>query len=165
MEEKEESDHVRALKLLATSSQLISRGPKQPTQQNSKSRCLFRAKAAKITWEKVGYWLGGKESTCQCRRHGFDPWVGEIPWRRKWHPTPVFLLGKFHGQRSLGGSSPWRAGQDLATKQQRIRTTGGNYYHLLNVFSYFPHWSISQKVLLMLFYTMCCGFYFSLLIF
>ena len=38
--------------------------------------------------------LGGsnsKESACQCRRHGFDPWVGRIRWRRAWHPTPVFL--------------------------------------------------------------------------
>ena len=39
--------------------------------------------------------------------HGFDPWVGKIPWRRKWQPTPVFLLGEFHGQRSLAGYSPW----------------------------------------------------------
>ena len=30
---------------------------------------------------------------------GFDPWVGKIPWRRKWQPTPVFLLGKLHGQK------------------------------------------------------------------
>ena len=30
----------------------------------------------------------------------------KIPWRRKWHPTPVFLPGKFHGQRSLEGYSP-----------------------------------------------------------
>ena len=37
--------------------------------------------------------LSGKESTCQCRRHGFDPWVGKILWRRKWQPTPVFLPG------------------------------------------------------------------------
>ena len=52
---------------------------------------------------------GGKESACQCRRCRcrFDSWVGKIPWRRKWHPTPVFLLGKFHGQRSLVGYSPW----------------------------------------------------------
>ena len=35
----------------------------------------------------------------------FDPWVGKIPWRRKWQPTPVFLPGKSHGQRSLGGQS------------------------------------------------------------
>ena len=33
----------------------------------------------------------GKESTCQCSSHGFDPWVRKIPWRKKWQPTPVFL--------------------------------------------------------------------------
>ena len=36
-------------------------------------------------------WLGGKEFTCQCKRHRFNPWVGKIPQRRKWQPTPVFL--------------------------------------------------------------------------
>ena len=41
------------------------------------------------------------------KKLGFDPWVWKIPWRRKWQPTPVFLLGKFHGQRSLRGYSPW----------------------------------------------------------
>ena len=40
-------------------------------------------------------------------RPGFDPWVGKISWRRKWHPTPVFLPGESHGQRSLVGYSPW----------------------------------------------------------
>ena len=35
-----------------------------------------------------------------------DPWVGKIPWRRAWQPTPVFLLGEFHGERSLVGYSP-----------------------------------------------------------
>ena len=47
--------------------------------------------------------------TCQCRRHksrGFDHWVGKIPWRGKWQPAPVFLPGKFHGQRSLAGYNP-----------------------------------------------------------
>ena len=55
-------------------------------------------------------WLSGKESACQCRsrrRFGFNPWVGKMPWRRKWQPTPVFLLGESHGQRSLVGYSPW----------------------------------------------------------
>ena len=42
----------------------------------------------------------------QTQRHRFDPWVGEIPWRRTWQPTPVFLPGKSHGQRSLLGYSP-----------------------------------------------------------
>ena len=37
----------------------------------------------------------------------FDPWVGKIPWTRKWQPTPVFLPEESHGQRSLAGSSPW----------------------------------------------------------
>ena len=57
-------------------------------------------------WWSVGLpkWFSGKECTCQCRRyrrHGFDTWVGKIPWRRKWQPTPVFLPEKSHGQRSL----------------------------------------------------------------
>ena len=43
----------------------------------------------------------------QSGRPGFDPMVLKIPWRRKWQPTPVFLLGKFHGQRSLVGYNPW----------------------------------------------------------
>ena len=41
----------------------------------------------------------------QCRRLGFDPWVGKIPWSRAWQPTPVFLPGKSHEQRSLEGYS------------------------------------------------------------
>ena len=52
----------------------------------------------------------GKESTCPCqrlKRHGFDPWVGKIPWRRKCQPTPVFLAWRSHGQRGLAGYSPW----------------------------------------------------------
>ena len=52
---------------------------------------------------------------------GFYPWVGKIPWRRKWQPTPVFLPGKSHGQRSLVGYSLWsckRDRRDLATKQE-----------------------------------------------
>ena len=52
----------------------------------------------------------GKEPACQCRkhkRHGFNPWVGKISWRRKWQPTPVFLPGESHEQRSLAGYSLW----------------------------------------------------------
>ena len=54
-------------------------------------------------------WLSGKESTCQCRRrrrHGFDPWVRKIPWRKAWQHASVFFPGKSHGQRSLVGYSP-----------------------------------------------------------
>ena len=42
----------------------------------------------------------------KCKRHKFDLWVRKIPWRRAWQPTPVFLPGEPHGQRSLEGYSP-----------------------------------------------------------
>ena len=67
--------------------------------------------------------LSGKELACQCRRPGFNPWVGKIPWRRKWQPTPVFLPGESHGHGSLVGYTPWgckRVGHNLATKQQPL---------------------------------------------
>ena len=41
------------------------------------------------------------DSTCQCRRPRFHPWVGKTPWTRDWQPTLVFLPGKYHGQKSL----------------------------------------------------------------
>ena len=43
----------------------------------------------------------------QCRRSGFNPWVGKTPWRREWLSTPVFLPGEYHGKSSLAGYSPW----------------------------------------------------------
>ena len=52
----------------------------------------------------------GKEPACQSRRHKgckFNPCVGNIPQRRAWQSTPVFLPGESYGQRSLVGYSPW----------------------------------------------------------
>ena len=52
----------------------------------------------------------GKEPTSQCRRlktYGFNSWVGKLPWRKKWSPTPELLPGKSNGQRNLAGYSPW----------------------------------------------------------
>ena len=54
----------------------------------------------------VPRWCSSKESTCQYRRHRFNPWSGKILWRRKWQRTPEFLPGEHHGQRSLAGYSP-----------------------------------------------------------
>ena len=51
----------------------------------------------------------GEEPTCQCRRHRrceFHPWIKAITWRRKWIPTPGFLPGGFHGERSLACDGP-----------------------------------------------------------
>ena len=65
-----------------------------------------------------------KKSSCQCRRcrrHRFSPWVGKIPWKRKWQPTPVFLPGKSHGQR-LVGYSPWGSKESDTTEQLTTTT-------------------------------------------
>ena len=78
-----------------------------------------------------------KEPACQCRRPkrpGFFPWVGTIPWRRKWQPTPVFLPGEFlpgvflpgscggADHRSLVGSNPWgRRESDMTERRTQHR--------------------------------------------
>ena len=54
-----------------------------------------------------------------CGRRGFDPWVGKIPWRRAWQPTPVFLPGEFPWTEELGrlkSMGSQRVGHDWATK-------------------------------------------------
>ena len=63
-----------------------------------------------------------KESACQCRtckRCSFSPYVGKIPGRREWQPTPVFLPGEFLRQRSLAGYSPWGHKESDTTDQVR----------------------------------------------
>ena len=58
-------------------------------------------------WQPTLASLVAQRSIClQCGRPGFDPWVGKIPWRKKWQHTPVFLPGEPHGWRSLVGYSP-----------------------------------------------------------
>jgi len=69
----------------------------------------YIGKESKKEWIYVGG-ANGKEPTCQCRRqkrHGFNLWVGKIPWRRAWQSTPVFLPGESHGQRILADYDPW----------------------------------------------------------
>ena len=72
-------------------------------------------------------------SVClQCGRLGFNPQVGKIPWRRKWRSTPVLLLGKSHGQRSLVGYSPW--GRKESDTTERL-----HFHFSLSLFT-FTHW-------------------------
>ena len=61
--------------------------------------------------------LDGKELYLQGMRPGFDPWVGKIPWRKEWQPTPIFLPGEFHRQRSLGRYSLWGHKESDITEQ------------------------------------------------
>ena len=70
-------------------------------------------------------WPSGKEPAChcrRCRRHEFNPWFRKIPQRRAWQPTPVFLPGESHGQKSLVGHSPRRHSQKRLSTRARART-------------------------------------------
>ena len=64
------------------------------------------------------------------KRCEFNPWVGKMPWRRKWQPTPVFLPGKSHEQRSLAGYSPWGLKESDVTEH--------NPQHIMAVPVYIP---------------------------
>ena len=80
-----------------------------------------------LDWGCVLVFPGGtssKESTRQCgrcKRWGCYPWVGKIPWKRKWQPTTVVSPGESHGQRSLVSYSPWGHKDLLRLKWQHIR--------------------------------------------
>ena len=74
----------------------------------------------------LGDWLRWQRIRLQCRRPGFDPWVGKTPWRRAWQPTLVFLPGESHGQRSLVGYSPWGHRESDMTEQLSIIAQGKN---------------------------------------
>ena len=80
--------------------------------------CLF-------SWFQSFWWLSAEESK-RCKRHGLDPWVGKIPWRRKWQLAPGFLPGEFQGQWSLVGYSPWGCKESDTTEHgtaQRVALT------------------------------------------
>ena len=83
----------------------------------------------KVHWGFPGG-TSGKEPACQRRRpkrHRFDPWIGKIPWRRPWQPTPVFSSGESHGQRSLAGhrvTKSWIRLKRLSTQDTPSRRWG-----------------------------------------
>ena len=73
-------------------------------------------KITSICLNRLPWWLRGLSVCLQCRRRGFNPWVGKISWRRKWQSSPVFLLGKSHRCRSLLQSmGSQRIGHDWVT--------------------------------------------------
>ena len=76
-------------------------------QKSSQNPALYISKSSdNLGASQVAQWVG----ILQCRRHkrsGFNPWVRKMTWRRAWQPTPVFLPGESHGQRSLAGYSSW----------------------------------------------------------
>ena len=63
------------------------------------------------------WWLRWQRICLQCRIPGFYLWVRKIPWKREWLPTPIFLPGESHEQRSLAGYSPWCCKESNMTDQ------------------------------------------------
>ena len=100
----------------------------------------------------------GKEATCQCRRHKrhrFSPWVGKIPWRRAQRPTPVFLPGEPHGQRSLAGYSLWGCRESDRTERVCTHTCNpgsGPGLHRQVVCLWTGHW-ISEGLSFLIYQT------------
>ena len=86
------------------------------------------------------WWLSRKESACKAgdAGGGFDPWVGKMPWRRAWKPTPVLLPGECHGQRSLVGCSPWGLKELDTTEATKHNSTAAYYFNFLHHFLHFP---------------------------
>ena len=113
--------------------------------------CLFPITFAS---EHVGLpgWLRWWRICLQRRRCGFSPWVGKIPWRREWLPTPVFLPGESQGQRSLVGYSPrgwirvrltW-ATNTIISLHMRLMTLGASLASAIS--PVFSHLFKSQKI-------------------
>ena len=84
--------------------------------QSDKFWCMYIQWASEAAqWSRI---------CLQCRRPGFDHWVRKISWRRECLPTPIFLPGEFHGQRSRG-YSPWGCKESDKTQWQTLSYTYG----------------------------------------
>ena len=82
-----------------------------PLHYESQSNSFIVVVVLKVIW--VGSLVAASA------RHGFNPWVRKIPWRRKWQPTPVWSPGKCHRQRSLVSYSLWKE-SDTKSRAQRV---------------------------------------------
>ena len=116
----------------------VKRWGRKPFGREVKGNLILTFKGSGVLVDKIKHWENKTnqnckmwnmnyirpESSCQFRRWGrceFDPWVGTIPWRRKWQPIPLFFPEESQGERRLAGYSPRghkRVGHDLATNQQ-----------------------------------------------
>ena len=76
----------------------------------------------------ASWWFSGKRSTCQSKRHRFHPCVKKIPWRKKWQPTPLLLLGKIPWTEEPGGLQSMGSQSQTRLKQLNSATRSMNFY-------------------------------------
>ena len=107
--------------------------------------CILRYKDMKVCWE--GF-LGGfpqwSRTRLPCRRYKrcrFDPWLGKVPWRRTWQPTPAFLPGESHGLRRLKGYRPLGL-KELDTTEATEHATCYQGLRRIHIFFLIPHQGI-----------------------
>ena len=79
---------------------------------------------------QLPWWLIGKEFDCNTGDVCSIPGSGSPPGERKWQPTPVFLPGKFHRQRSLAGYSPWDCQESDITEPMSAYTRARAHTHM-----------------------------------
>ena len=90
----------------------------------------------------VPWWLRRWRIRLQCGRPGFNPWVGKIPWKRTWQPTPVFLPGESPQTEEPGGLQSMgsqKVGHDWATKCTDIK------YNYIELHTYGLPWWLRDK--------------------
>ena len=107
----------------------VSPGPRTGVKAQQALKKYWSEYLSEFTKEGLPRYLKCKESSCQCRRcnrRRFNSWVRKIPWSRKWQPTPVFLPGKAHGQRSLKVYSPWGHNELDTTERLNTHTQKGH---------------------------------------
>ena len=89
-------------------------------------KCMHEFVSTSSPWpviRGIPLWFSSTESTCNAGDMPYNPWVGKIIWKRKWQPTPVFLPGESHGQRSLAAYSPWGCKESNVTGRLRPYNT------------------------------------------
>ena len=96
--------------------------------QRSLARCSPQGHKESDTTEQLTLWafhvVKNLPANAGVMRRGFDPWVGKIPWRRVWQPTPIVLPGESHRQRRLEGYSLWgckESDRPEATEPEALR--------------------------------------------
>ena len=89
------------------------------------------------------------------KRCGFYPWVRKIPWSGKWQPIPVFLPGKFHGQKSMVGYGPWGCKELDTTRHAHEFVFVVLYVSYVPVVLYVIYKLPCSSLLLTLFYCCC----------